>query len=140
MNEFNRHDLEAVLRSGLASFIQRSFQTIVPAAEYQDNWHIDAIAWHLQQCLDGRITRLIITLPPRNLKSICASVAFPAWVLGRDPTRRVICASYANELTAKHARDCRRVMESAWYRSVFPGTRLNPKKLAELDFETTWQG
>ncbi len=53
MNEFNRHDLEAVLRNDLASFIQRSFQTIVPAADYQDNWHIDAIAWHLQQCIDG---------------------------------------------------------------------------------------
>ncbi len=140
MNEFNRHDLEVALRNDLASFIQRSFQTIVPAADYQDNWHIDAIAWHLQQCLDGQIKRLIITLPPRNLKSICASVAFPAWVLGRDPIRRIICASYANELTAKHARDCRRVMESPWYRSVFPGTRLNPKKLAELDFETTRQG
>jgi predicted phage terminase large subunit-like protein len=140
MNEFNRHDLEAVLRYDLASFIQRSFQTIVPAADYQDNWHIDAIAWHLRQCLDGEIKRLIITLPPRNLKSICASVAFPAWVLGRDPTRRVICASYANELNAKHARDCRTVMESAWYRSVFPGTRLNPKKSAELEFETTQQG
>ncbi len=89
MNEFDRHDLEVALRCDLASFIQRSFQTIVPAADYLDNWHIDAIAWHLQQCFDGRIKRLIITLPPRNLKSICASVAFPAWVLGRDPTPRI---------------------------------------------------
>ena len=130
MNEFDRRDLGVALRYDLASFIQRTFQTVVPAADYQDNWHIDAIAWHLHQCLDGRIKRLIITLPPRNLKSICASVAFPAWVLGRDPTRRIICASYANDLTAKHARDCRTVMESAWYRSIFPRTRLNPKKSA----------
>ena len=140
MSGFDRRDLEAALRYDLASFIQRSFQTIVPAAEYQDNWHIDAVAWHLRQCFDGQIKRLIITLPPRNLKSICASVAFPAWVLGRDPSRRIICASYAIDLTAKHARDCRTVMESAWYRSLFPHTRLNPKKSAELEFETTRQG
>ncbi|MCH9000184.1 MAG: phage terminase large subunit [Proteobacteria bacterium] len=140
MNAFDRRDLEVALRYNLPSFIQRSFQTVVPAAEYLDNWHIDAMAWHLQQCLDGRIKRLIITVPPRNLKSICASVAFPAWVLGRDPTRRIICASYANDLTAKHARDCRAVMESPWYRSLFPRTRLNPKKCAELEFETTRQG
>ena len=140
MSDFDRRDLEAALRYDLASFIQRSFQTVVPAAEYQDNWHIDAIAWHLRQCFDGGIKRLIITLPPRNLKSICASVAFPAWVLGRDPSLRIICASYANDLTAKHARDCRAVMESAWYRSLFPQTRLNPKKSAELEFETTRQG
>ena len=140
MSGFDRRDLEVALRYDLASFIQRSFQTIVPAAEYQDNWHIDAVAWHLRQCFDGEIKRLIITLPPRNLKSICASVAFPAWVLGRDPSRRIICASYANDLTAKHARDCRTVMESDWYRSLFPQTRLNPKKSAELEFETTRQG
>ena len=72
MNEFNRHDLEAVLRNDLASFIQRSFQTIVPAADYQDNWHIEAIAWHLQQCLDGQIKRLIITLT--FLKVCCRSL------------------------------------------------------------------
>ncbi len=140
MIELDRHDLEVALRYDLASFVQRSFQTIVPAADYLDNWHIDAIAWHLRQCFDGGIKRLIITVPPRNLKSICASVAFPAWVLGRDPTRRIICASYANDLTAKHARDCRAVMESGWYRSLFPRTRLNPKKSAELEFETTRQG
>jgi predicted phage terminase large subunit-like protein len=140
MSAFERRELQAVLRRDLSAFIQRSFQTVVPAAAYSHNWHIDAIAWHLEQCFEGGTKRLIITLPPRNLKSICASVAFPAWVLGRDPTRRIICASYANELTAKHARDCRAVMESAWYNSVFPRTRLNPKKSAELEFETTSQG
>jgi predicted phage terminase large subunit-like protein len=61
-------------------------------------------------------------------------------MLGRDPTVRIICASYANELTSKHARDCRAVMGSEWYRSLFPQTRLNPKKSAELEFETTRQG
>ncbi len=140
MSVFDRDLLNAALREDLASFIHRSFQTVAPAQDYQDNWHVSAIAWRLQQCFEGEIKRLIITLPPRNLKSICASVAFPAWVLGRDPTRRIICASYANELTSKHARDCRAVMESAWYQSAFPQTRLNPKKAAELEFETTRQG
>jgi len=42
MNEFDRRDLGVALRYDLASFIQRTFQTVVPAADYQDNWHIDA--------------------------------------------------------------------------------------------------
>jgi predicted phage terminase large subunit-like protein len=140
MSISDRRLLEVALRSDLASFIQRAFQTVAPAADYQHNWHIDAIAWHLRQCFDGRVGRLIITVPPRNLKSICASVAFPAWALGRDPSRRILCASYANELTAKHARDCRAVMESGWYGSVFPQAHLNPKKSTELEFETTRHG
>lgn len=138
--ESDRRELEAALRNDLAAFIHRTAQYVAPAANYLHNWHIDAIAWNLQQCFERRIKRLIITLPPRNLKSISASVAFPAWVLGRDPRTRIVCASYANELTSKHARDCRAVMESPWYAQIFPGTRLNPKKNAELEFETTRQG
>lgn len=140
MTSFERSHLDALLRSDLSAFVQRSVQTVAPGTDYQHNWHIDAMAHHLSQCLEGRIRRLIVTLPPRNLKSICGSVAFPAFALGRDPTRRIICASYGNELTAKLARDCRGVMETEWYQRIFPATRINPKKSAELDFETTRQG
>ncbi|CAO3412880.1 phage terminase large subunit [Azospirillum doebereinerae] len=132
--------LRQALREDLASFIHRSFQTVTPGTAYRHNWHIDAIAWHLQGCLTGRIRRLVITLPPRYLKSVCASVAFPAWALGHDPGRRIIAASYAQELAAKHARDCRAVMESGWYREVFPSTRLDPAKNTELEFATTARG
>jgi hypothetical protein len=36
---------------------------------------------------EGKIRRLIINLPPRHLKSLMASIAFPAWCLGHDPPR-----------------------------------------------------
>ncbi len=67
--------LNALLRQDLASFIRKSFTTVAPDRAYQLNWHIEAIAWHLKECLRGRIRRLLITLPPRHLKSICASPA-----------------------------------------------------------------
>ena len=88
----------------------------------------------------GEIKRLIILMPPRNLKSICASVALPAWLLGRDPTRQIICVSYSADLAAKHARDCRAVMMAPWYQSVFPSTRIDPAKSAETEFMTTQRG
>ena len=135
-----RRLLEMKLRSDLSTFIHRAFQTVAPAQTFLHNWHIDAMAWLLEQCATGSIKRLLITLPPRHLKSICASVAFPAWVLGHDPTKRIICASYAADLAAKHARDCRAIMESSWYRLVFPQTRLSREKNAEMDFMTTCHG
>ena len=135
-----RRLLEMKLRSDLSTFIHRAFQTVAPAQTFLYNWHIDAMAWYLEQCATGRIKRLLIILPPRHLKSICASDAFPAWVLGHDPTKRVICASYAADLAAKHARDCRAIMESDWYQLVFPQTRLSREKNAEMDFMTTRQG
>src|ERR1700746_3269935 len=76
-------------------------------------------------------------MPPRHLKSICASVAFPAWLLGHEPSKRIICASYSQDLARKHSLDCRTVMEESWYRRAFLGTRLRERKKTELEFETT---
>ncbi len=132
--------LRQALRQDLPSFIHRSFQLVSPGAPFRHNWHLDAIAWHLRQCFHRRVRRLVITMPPRNLKSICASVAFPAWALGQDPTLRFVAASYSQELAAKHARDCRAVLQSPWYREAFPRTRLDPAKNTEFEFETTARG
>jgi hypothetical protein len=132
--------LRAILRTDFASFVRKSFHTVAPHQTYLDNWHVQLIAWQLQQVAEGRIKRLLITLPPRHLKSICASVAFPAWMLGRDPSRRVVCASYSNELTAKHARDCRAIVAADWYRALYLRTRIDPAKDAELEFMTMDRG
>ena len=99
MNAFTtRAVLRQALRQDLPTFIHRSFQLVSPGMPYRHNWHIDAIAWQLRQCFERRIRRLIITMPPRNLKSICASVGFPAWALGLDPTLRFVTVSYSQEL------------------------------------------
>jgi hypothetical protein len=55
----------------------------------------------LKRVRRGEVRRLIINMPPRSLKSIVASVAFPAFVLGHDPSRRIICVSYSGDLAKK---------------------------------------
>ena len=140
MSTLERELIRLKTRNDLSTFIHRTFQTVAPAQPSLHNWHIDAMAWHLEQCAIGAIKRLVITLPPRYGKSICASVAFPAWVLGRDPSNKIICASYSENLASKHAGDCRTVMESDWYRSAFPSTRIRREKNAELNYVTTRQG
>jgi hypothetical protein len=132
--------LKAVLRQDLFSFIHRTFLTVVPGAEFVPNWHIEAIAYQLYRCYLGEITRLIITVPPRHLKSIASSVAFPAWLLGRDPTARIVCVSYSSELAIKHALDTRTVMTADWYRDCFPRTRLDPQKNTQQELLTTRRG
>ena len=104
------------------------------------NWHIEAMCHELAKVVSGGTNRLIITIPPRHLKSICASVALPAWVLGHDPTRRIISVSYAQELAVKHGNDCRAVMTSDWYRRVFPGTEIDAAKNTETEVMTTKRG
>jgi hypothetical protein len=112
---------------------------VSPGAAFQGNWHIEAIAYALSRVMRGEIRRLIITVPPRNLKSFCASIAFPAFVLGHDPTRRIICVSYSEALAGKHANDCRAIMQSEKYRAIFR-TRISPQKNTELEIMTTVRG
>ena len=137
----NRQDLlNALLRQNLYLFVRKVFATIDASQTFLPNWHIEVVCDWLMLAAGEGVNRLIITLPPRYLKSICASVALPAWILGRDPTARIICVSYTDELALKHARDCRKVMESSWYKRSFPGTRLSKKRSAVSDFETTRGG
>ena len=84
--------------------------------------------------------RLAIALPPRSLKSIIVSVAYPAWLLGKNPAAKIICASYGQQLADNLARDCRQVMRADWFRALFPETRLKSDRQSVGFFETTAGG
>lgn len=132
--------LAALLRQDLYSFVQKAFSTVSPGEQFLPNWHLRAICHYLERVRRGEIRRLRIEVPPRSLKSVCASVAFPAFLLGHDPAAKIITASYSADLAAKHAGDCRSVMQSDWYRELFPRTRLGSTRNQELNYETTQKG
>jgi predicted phage terminase large subunit-like protein len=134
-----QYDFDVLLQEDFATFIARVFAQLDPNTPFAHNWHLDLLADRLTRVYCGEIRRLIITIPPRSLKSICASVAFPAWVLGKTSTKRIVCASYGQELANKLARDTAAVMGSNWYQRVF-ATRLAMQRTAAADFETTARG
>ena len=110
----------ALLRRDFPTFVRKVFATLELGQAYVPNWHLEAIAYQLERVRRGEIKRLIINMPPRSLKSVTASVAFPAFVLGHDPARRIICVSYSGDLAKKHANDFRAVLEAPWYQTLFP--------------------
>jgi predicted phage terminase large subunit-like protein len=130
----------AIIGTDLYSFVRASFPIVSGDGRFLPNWHIAAICYELSQVMQGNTRRLIITVPPRSLKSICASVCLPAFVLGQDPTRRIICVSYSDQLARKHANDCRALMHSRLYKGIFPGTRISSAKDTETEFMTTARG
>jgi len=135
----NERDIfNAIVRSNLVSFVHRSFRTLNPGSAFVSNFHIEAIAYVLEQIRRGAITRLIINMPPRYLKSILASVAFPAFLLGHDPRRRIVCLSYGSELSTKHAADCRSLINAPWYKQAFP--RMKVSRIADSDIYTSAKG
>ena len=137
--ESDYRTLQALLRTDFRPFLEKSFLTVSPGVKFEWNWHLDALALSLERVRLGQDRRLIINMPPRSLKSIAASVAFPAFVLGLDPTTRIICASYSTDLAKKHSNDFRAVVDSRWYRETFPGTRVSAKN-TETEIEFTRRG
>ena len=110
----------ALYRNNITAFISATFQVLNPDTPFQPNWHIELVASELEACLRGETHRLIINLPPRNLKSICASVAFPAFILGQKPWRRFCVSAMGRNWPTSMPYDTRRVMMSPTYRSLFP--------------------
>jgi len=107
------------MKRSFKEFIKNSWQTIEPGRDFHDNWHIDAIAEHLQAVVEGDIKRLIINIPPRHMKSISVAVALPAWTWSKCPEKRFLFASYAGSLSIRDSVKCRRLIDSRWYKEYF---------------------
>ncbi len=138
--QLSQTEFKLILRNDLMSFIERSFGELNPQTVFIASPHIEVMASRLEACRRGTTKRLIVNLPPRSLKSLTVSVAFVAWLLGHHPALQIIAASYGQDLADKHARDCRLLMASAFYRGLFPGTRLSPEKQSVGEFMTTEKG
>jgi hypothetical protein len=137
MNPIDRSIFVALLRIDFRAFVEKCFSHLNPGQTYHDNWHVGVIGHALAQCLSGSTKRLIILLPPRNLKSTIVSIAWPAFVLGKFPSMKFVCASYGQELANQLSNDTRSIMNSDWYREVFPETLISPLKDTQGLFATT---
>lgn len=124
MNEISKQAYLAAVKADALVFLQQAFTTIYPGKEFMPNWHLDALLHALEECLRGKMPRLIINLPPRHLKSFIVSVVWPAFILGQDPSAKIICISYSDDLAKSLSRDFKRIVESDWYRAIFPNVRL----------------
>lgn len=93
--------LRQARRNDFLTFLERAWPHICGGQHLMSNWHISAIAAQLHRIESGDCRRLLVNLPPRNGKSIIISIAWVAWMLGRDPTRNFVCVSYSNKLSGK---------------------------------------
>ena len=90
--DFYRHDF--------LSFVRFVFHELYPGKPYIDGWHVEVMADALMRCAPGDERRLIINVPPRYLKSLCASIAWPLFILAHHPQRRVFVCAGTRELAA----------------------------------------
>src|SRR6266478_234908 len=130
--------LDIGLRNDFEIFLQMCFLHLSSGAPYLPNWHIKAIAYQLDRIRRGEITRLIINMPPRYLKSLTATVAFTAFLLGHEPWRKIFAISYGDDLSAKHASDFRSIMHAPWFKRAFRKLRI--RRSIDGELTTTQSG
>ena len=78
----------------------------------------------LQLFAEGRIRKLMVSMPPQHGKSVGASTLLPSYMLGLNPDMRIAIASYSASLANKFNRRVQRIIESREYGSAFPETRI----------------
>ncbi len=135
---YTRERLETSLRTNFYLFVRKVFDELHSGSvkQFLDCWHVEAMCYQFQRLFDGEITRLLVSVPPRHLKSIIAAVAYPAWVLGHDPTRLIMVATYSAELAELHSRHFRKIVTSKWYRNLFPSFKIDPVVNRALELGT----
>lgn len=136
----DRRFLDAILRTDLSAFVEKCFAEIEQGRPYEHNWHIDAIAYQLTRIRSGETRRLIVNIPPRHLKSLAVTIAYTAWVLGHDPAKKIICVSHGKDLAREHANGFLRIVESDWYRRLFPGLQVAKRGNRVTELKTTKGG
>jgi predicted phage terminase large subunit-like protein len=107
-------DAELARRS-LREFVKQAWHVLEPNTDYVTNWHIDAVASHLEACSRGEITKLIINVPPGHMKSLLTCVFWCAWEWITKPHLKWLYASYAAHLSIRDSIKTRVLIGSDWY-------------------------
>ena len=98
--------------------------------------HHYIIAEKLEQIARGEIKRLIINMPPRHTKSEFASFLFPAWMIGRKPSMKIIQATHTTELAVNFGRKVKNLLETEEYQEIFEDCELSVDSKASGRWDT----
>ena len=93
-----------------------------------------------EQVANKESPRLMLFMPPRHGKSTLASVAFPAWHLGRHPNHEFISCSYSGSLAMNFSRKVRQLLREPVYKNVFEKARLDKDSQSIESWQTTQGG
>lgn len=111
--------------------------SIYTSKTYQPKWFHRAICDKLQEVKDGQCKRLMIFLPPRAGKSQLASINFPAWVLWNDHKKKIVVASYGQDLANLFSRQTMQDIQTEAYKDLF-NLELNSESVQHRETKDKW--
>lgn len=132
-------DLPRLYEQDFNEFCTAAWPQIEPRP-FVPNRYTTIICNALQQCYQGKIKRLLISIPPRSGKSIIASVLFPAWCWARDPKLKLLTGSYSRDYATRDTTKARYLLESPWYQTHWPEVKLVHDQNQKTYYRNTAQG
>lgn len=108
----------------------------IPLIETQQAQHHKLILREMQTCMQTPHGRLMILAPPGSAKSTYATVVAPTWYLGNQPNRRIILATYGDDLARRHGRRTRQLLRAPEVEGILACT-LDPESRAADEFGLT---
>lgn len=118
---------------GLIEFVKYFWRVLEPETKLVEGWVLDAICEHLEAITFGKITRLLVNVPPGSMKSLMVNVFFPAWEWGpmNMPHLRYVSFSYSSGLTERDNTKFRKLVMHDKYKELW-GDKFNLEKEGEI--------
>lgn len=118
---------------GLIEFVRRFWNVLEPETKLVEGWVLYAICEHLEAVTFGKITRLLINVPPGSMKSLMVNVFWPAWEWGPMGMAhlRYVSFSYSSGLTERDNTKFRKLVMHDKYRELW-GDKFNLEKEGEI--------
>ncbi len=103
LTDRERAEIDRLVNGALpfGAFVRDAWSVLEPTTVFVPNWHIDAIAEHLEALADRQIRKLLINIPPRCMKSLLVSVFWPSWEWATNQTEKYLAASYGSDLSQR---------------------------------------
>ena len=102
--------------------------------------HHKKVAQKFEKLAANPGSRIIVNMPPRHTKSEFASYLLPAWLIGKNPTLKIIQTTHTAELAVRFGRKVRNLMELDIYKAIFPDVELRVDSKAAGRWETEQGG
>jgi predicted phage terminase large subunit-like protein len=132
-------NLNSVFRTDFESFMRKCFRILNPGQKLGNDPYLSHLCYMAEQIANGNERRVVVNLPPGHLKTLLFSIAMVAWILARDPTKRIIVVTNAQPLAEQITFAIREIMRSAWFRELCE-TRLLSDRASVGDFMTNRGG
>lgn len=117
---------QELARRNFADFVQYT------SPNYEMKWFHRVICDRLDAFDRGDISKLMLFVPPQHGKSELSTRRFPAYLLGKNPNRKIVVASYNATLASRFNRDIQRVIDDQLYHDIFPDTYLNESNVVTV--------